>query len=246
MDLTGKVALVTGAGQYVGLGIAKQLAADGATVLINDIHADRAAEGVAALEATGGKAAACVFDVTSLESVAAALAALPAELANVDILVNNAGNAGARDMPQVAFKDMPTEHWDWYLGVNLMGVLNWTKAVINGMTDRGWGRIITISSEAGRAGLNINVSIYGAAKAGAAHFMRHLSHEVGPLGVTANTVSLGLMNNVPDEFSGPMIKTIPTRRLGSPEDVGDAVSYLAGADWVSGQTIVVNGGSQAF
>ena len=135
-----------------------------------------------------------------------------------------------------------------YIGINLYGVLNCTKAVIQGMCDRGWGRIITISSEAGRAGLDINVSIYGAAKAGAAHLMRHLAREVGPYGVTANVVSLGLMDNVPEEFAGPVIKTIPVRRLGTTEDVAEAVGYLTsdGASWVTGQTLPVNGGSYAI
>ena len=116
------------------------------------------------------------------------------------------------------------------------------------MCERGWGRVITISSEAGRVGLDINVSVYGAAKAGAAHLMRHVAREVGPYGVTANVISLGLMDNVPDEFTQPIIKTIPVRRLGSGEDVAAAVDYLAsdGASWVTGQTLTVNGGSYAI
>jgi NAD(P)-dependent dehydrogenase (short-subunit alcohol dehydrogenase family) len=108
--------------------------------------------------------------------------------------------------------------------------------------------VITISSEAGRAGLDINVSVYGAAKAGAAHLMRHVSREVGPFGVTANVVSLGLMNNVPPEFTDRIVKTIPARRLGSPDDVAAAVDYLIsdGASWITGQTLPVNGGSYAI
>ena len=143
---------------------------------------------------------------------------------------------------------MPPEEWSWYLGVNLFGVMHCTKAVLDGMCERGWGRIVTISSEAGRNGLDIGVSVYGAAKAGAAHLMRHLAREVGPDGVTANVVSLGLMDNVPEEFAGPYIRTIPMRRLGSPDDVAGAVAFLTSDDasWVTGQTLVVNGGSNTW
>lgn len=87
-----------------------------------------------------------------------------------------------------------------YISVNFYGVLNCTKAVLNGMCDRGWERVITISSEAGRSGLDINVSVYGAAKAGAAHILRHIAREVGPLGVTANVISLGLMDGLPSLY----------------------------------------------
>ncbi len=151
-------------------------------------------------------------------------------------------------MPQMSFRDMPHTEWDKYIAVNLYGVLNCTKAVVDGMCERGWGRIIVISSEAGRSGLDIGVSIYGAAKAAGAHFMRHLAREVGPQGVTANVISLGLMDNVPEEFTASLVKGIPARRLGSSDDVAHAVSYLIAeeASWVTGQTLVINGGSQVI
>jgi 3-oxoacyl-[acyl-carrier protein] reductase len=116
------------------------------------------------------------------------------------------------------------------------------------MIERNWGRVITISSEAGRSGLNIGVSIYGAAKAGAINFMRHLSQEVGGHHITANSIALGLMDNVPEEFSRQMIRGIPAGRLGSPVDAAAAVIFLASeeASWVSGQVLSVNGGSSAF
>ncbi len=96
-----------------------------------------------------------------------------------------------------------------YISVNFYGVLNCTKAVLNGICDRGWERVITISSEAGRSGLDINVSVYGAAKAGAAHLLRHIAREVGPLGVTANVISLGLMDNVPASLLIALLKRFP-------------------------------------
>ncbi|MDY0005665.1 MAG: SDR family oxidoreductase [Spongiibacteraceae bacterium] len=237
--LDGRLALVTGAGQGVGMGIARCLLAQGARVLVNDIDAARASAAAAAL---GAGAEGLAFDVTRLAAVQAALADRA-----VDILVNNAGNAGAASFDQLSFRDMPAAQWDRFLDVNLRGVMNCTKAVVDGMCERGYGRLITISSEAGRVGRNINVSVYGAAKAGAVQLMRHLSQELGPSGVTANAVSLGLMNNVPAEFSARLIRGIPLGRLGDPADIGAAVVYLASdeAAWVTGQVLVVNGGAQA-
>ena len=243
-----KTALITGAGQNMGLGVARHLAANGIQVIINDIDEDKAAAAAAEIVSAGGKALPAAFDITKTEIVLPTIAALEAEIGGIDILVNNAGNAGHKATHQIAFKDMPPEEWDMYIGVNLYGVLNCTKAVLNGMCERGWGRVITISSEAGRAGLDINVSVYGAAKAGAAHLMRHIAREIGPYGVTANVISLGLMDNVPEEFTSRIVKTIPMRRLGSGEDVAAAVDYLTSdaASWVTGQTLPVNGGSYAI
>ena len=243
-----KTALVTGAGQGVGQGIAAHLASAGYRVLVNDIDSERAQASAAAIVQTSGEAIAAPFDITGTEQAMVAIKALEEQHGGIGILVNNAGNAGAGPMPMMAFKDMPPAEWEKYIAVNLYGVLNCTKAVIGGMCERGWGRVIVISSEAGRTGLDIGVSLYGAAKAGGAHFMRHLAREVGPQGVTANVVSLGLMDNVPEEFAGALIKTIPARRLGKAADAAYAVAYLASEDaaWVTGQTLVVNGGSQVF
>jgi NAD(P)-dependent dehydrogenase (short-subunit alcohol dehydrogenase family) len=232
----------------MGLGVAKRLAAGGIGVFINDIDPGKAEAAAAAIREAGGRASAAPFDVTDADDAMGAIRSLEASSGPVDILVNNAGNAGAVDMDQLSFRDMPVDHWQRYLGVNLYGVLHCTKGVIDGMCERGWGRIITISSEAGRVGLDINVSLYGVAKAGAAHLMRHLAREVGPQGVTANVIALGLMDNVPDEFAGPIIRTIPARRLGTADDVGGAVTFLASddAEWITGQTLVLNGGSFAY
>lgn len=234
-ELAGKTALVTGGGQGVGFGIAEVLCRQGARVLVNDIDEQRARAAAKKL----GDAEACPFDVTDLDAVEAALSG---EV--IDILVNNAGNAGDAAMEMTAFRDMDPAQWKRFIDINLYGVLNCTKAVIDGMSDRGWGRIITISSDAGRVGLGINVSLYGAAKAASAHFMRHLAVEVGPSGLTANTLSVGLMNNVPEKFAGPLIKGIPVRRLGEPADIGHAVAYLASeeAGWVTGSTLQITGG----
>jgi NAD(P)-dependent dehydrogenase (short-subunit alcohol dehydrogenase family) len=248
MKCENRIALVTGAGQGMGHGVARHLSKLGAQVLVNDIDPEKAEAAAEKIVAGGGKAVALPFDITDIEQTLEAISQIESALGGIDILVNNAGNAGANAMPQMAFKELPPSQWDKYIGVNLYGVLNCSKAVIGGMCDRRWGRIVTVSSEAGRAGLDIGVSIYGAAKAGGAHFMRHLAREVGPYGVTANVISLGLMDNIADEFAGPIIETIPARRLGSADDVAAAVEYLAseGASWVTGQTLVVNGGAYAI
>jgi NAD(P)-dependent dehydrogenase (short-subunit alcohol dehydrogenase family) len=243
-DLANKTALITGAGQGVGFGIAQVLAQQGATVLINDIFAERADAAVLQLQQQGASARAVVFDVTDYHGLCVALSRVQQEAGPIDILVNNAGNAGALAMPMKAFRDMEPEEWRPFIDVNLYGVLNCTRALIGAMCDRGWGRVITISSEAGRMGLGMQVSLYGAAKAGAAHFMRHLALEVGRHGVTANSLSLGLMNNVPPEFSDKIVQSIPVGRLGEPLDIGYATAYLASAEaaWVTGSTLVIAGG----
>lgn len=248
MNSTKRTALVTGAGSGMGLGIATRLAASGMRVIVNDIDQELACAAAEELARTGADSAASVFDVTDVDQTLDTVNQLERDFGAIDVLVNNAGNAGTHEVEQLSFRDMPIDHWNRFLGVNLYGVLHCTKAVLDGMCDRGWGRVVTISSEAGRVGLDINVSVYGVAKAGAAHFMRHLAREVGPSGVTANTIALGLMNNVPDEFAGPIIKTIPARRLGTPDDVAGAVGFLASddAEWITGQTLVLNGGSFAF
>jgi 3-oxoacyl-[acyl-carrier protein] reductase len=143
---------------------------------------------------------------------------------------------------------MPPEAWDRWIDVNFKGVLNCTHAVIKGMCGRGWGRVITISSTAGRVGASIQTSVYGAAKAGAAHFMRHLSQEVARQGVTANVIALGFMSTVSEEYEKTVIPQIPAGRCGTGEDVGVAVVYLASreANWVTGATLVVDGGLTPF
>lgn len=243
-ELRGKTALVTGAGQGVGLGIAHGLAKQGAKILVNDIEAVKADTAVAAIRERGGEAERLCFDVTDFDQVKGRIEAT----SQIDILVNNVGNAGAQAMGQQMFADMSPQQWQAFIDVNLYGVLNCTHAVLPGMRERQWGRIITISSEAGRSGLNIGVSIYGAAKAGAINFMRHLSQEVGGDHITANSVALGLMDNVPEEFSRKVIRGIPAGRLGAPRDAAAAVIYLASeeAAWVTGQVFSVNGGSSAF
>ena len=246
-DLSGKVAVVTGAGQGVGAGIARALAEQGATVVVNDVRAERAQATVDAIAAAGGSAAAVPFDVTDYGAVVDAITSIEAAHGPVDILVNNAGNGGAEGMRTTQFRDSDPASWDGPIKVNLYGVLNCCRAVINPMCDRGWGRIITISSGAGTTGLRIGVSPYAAGKGGGLSFMRHLAVENARKGVTANTLAIGLMDvqGAPSDVTAGMAAQIPVGRLGSADDIGAACVYLASneAAWVTGQTIQINGGS---
>ncbi|MCA9512677.1 MAG: SDR family oxidoreductase [Myxococcota bacterium] len=241
-DLTGRCAVVTGAGQGIGAGIAGHLAARGARVLVNDLDAAKAAATADAIRARGGDAAPLPFDVTRLDDVVAALRAQP-----VDIVVNNAGNAGSTRMVPTPFREMDPSQWDGPLDVNLYGVLHTTHAVLPGMCERGFGRIIGISSGAGVVGLSLGVAPYGAGKAGALALLRHVAIENARLGVTANSIALGLMEMVGADRSvtDALERTIPAGRLGTGDDVGAACVWLASdeASWVTGQTIHVNGGS---
>lgn len=243
-DLSGKVALVTGAGQNVGAGIARALAARGAAVAINDLHAERA-EGVAKeIEGAGGRAVSAPFDVTSLTATQAGVASVKSRLGPVDVLVNNAGIPDRMGLTR--FRDYDPAQWARMIDLNLYGVLHCSRAVADDMCARRWGRIITISSGAGQVGLSIGVSLYGAGKGGAIAFMRHLAIELARDGVTANTLCLGLMSNASDAAATKAIAaTVPVGRLGTPDDVGAAVAYLASpeASWITGQTIGLNGGS---
>jgi NAD(P)-dependent dehydrogenase (short-subunit alcohol dehydrogenase family) len=239
-DLSGRVALVTGAGQNVGAGIARMLAAQGAKVAVNDYVADRAAEVAGEI---GGTAA--PFDVTDYDAATAAVRDVTEALGPVDILVNNAGNGGVGGMVPTPFREMDPSAWEGPLRVNLYGVLNCCKAVIDGMCERGWGRIITIASGAGTAGVNIGVSPYSAGKGGGIAFTRTLALEVARTGVTANSIALGLMGMPDPKVTAHIAKTIPVGRTGTPEDIGAACVWLASeeASWVTGQTIEINGGS---
>jgi NAD(P)-dependent dehydrogenase (short-subunit alcohol dehydrogenase family) len=237
--LEGRVALVTGAGRGVGAGIARALAAEGASVAVNDLHADRAEQIADEINDRGGHAEAFVADVTNLHDVHEMASVIEESLGPVDVLVNNAGVPEGFALRR--FREMPVEDWDMFIRLNLYGVLHCVHAVVDGMVERGWGRIVTISSEAGRIGVGFGISLYGAAKAGAVGFSHHLATELIGTGVTVNCLSLGLM--AVDEHDGRRPPP-PTARLGRPDDVAAAVVYLASdaAEWVTGQTLPVNGG----
>jgi NAD(P)-dependent dehydrogenase (short-subunit alcohol dehydrogenase family) len=248
MTLNGRVALVTGAGRSVGFGIARALAAAGAAVAVNDLHPDRAEQAAADIAAlSASPAVASPFDVTDHAAVLAAVAAIGEQLGPVDILVNNAGvpeNGGAEP-----FASSKPESWMPYIQLNLLGSMYCVHAVLPGMIERGWGRVIQISSGASSVGLPIGMSVYGASKAGIEGLLRHVAVEVGPSGVTVNALALGLMENVaqmPDQQQlARMVRGIPVGRLGRGEEVGAAAAWLASEQgaFVTGQVIHLNGGS---
>jgi NAD(P)-dependent dehydrogenase (short-subunit alcohol dehydrogenase family) len=208
---------------------------------VNDVVADRAEATVSSIRETGGSATSALFDVTDLAAVEAAVGAMGA----VDILVNNAGNGGVQQMPVTPFVELEPELWEGPIRVNLYGVLHCCRATVPAMVERGWGRVITISSGAGTGGVNIGVSPYSAGKGGGIAFTRTLALEVARSGVTANSLALGLMGMPDPTVTEHLARAIPVGRTGTPEDIGAACVWLASdeASWVTAQTIQVNGGS---
>lgn len=243
-DLGGRVALVTGAGQGVGAAIAAALAEQGAAVAVNDLHPERSEATVRSIHAAGGLAVAAAFDVTDYDAVCSGVTALERAVGPLDIVVNNAGIPTG--MSIVKFLDTQPEQWRPYVDLNLYGVMNCCRATVRGMCERGWGRVITISSAAAVMGLDFGVSAYAAGKGGALAFMRHLAMETASRGVTANSIAIGLINNQDDPaMAEALAKSIPTRRLGEPKEIAALCVYLASgeAGWMTGQTLHLNGGS---
>jgi NAD(P)-dependent dehydrogenase (short-subunit alcohol dehydrogenase family) len=243
-DLTGRVAMVTGAGRGIGAVIATTLAKQGAAVVVNDVNRENAEACAGSIREAGDRALACEFDVSYFSACRDSVTRAEAEIGGIDILVNNAGGSPGGLFP-MPFIETPHEYWADYMDMNLEGVFNCTRAVVEGMVERGHGRLIAVSSDAGRVG-HVGSSIYGAAKAGAEGFMRTLSKELGPKGVTANSVVLGLIDTVPEEFLEGLdtTKIYWTRRIGNADDVAAGVLYLVAdeAGWVNGHSLVINGG----
>jgi 2-hydroxycyclohexanecarboxyl-CoA dehydrogenase len=254
VDLGGRVALITGAGQGIGRQVALHFAAHGAGgVVVNDFVLERAQEVAKEVEQTGGKAIAAQCDVTDLNAVKAMVAKGVEVFGKIDVLVNNAGSAGANPSPDARkpFWETGPEAWNDFIGVNFYGVINCTTAVIPGMIERKSGRIVTIISDAGRMG-DSGLEIYAGAKAGAAGFMRATARTLGRHMITANCVSIAatLTPNIqkrleadPERLKKMMEKYI-IRRPGRPDDVANMVLYLSSdaASWITGQTYPVNGG----
>jgi 3-oxoacyl-[acyl-carrier protein] reductase len=250
IDLEGRRALVTGAGQGVGRAIALSLGRANAEVFVNDIVAERADAVVQEVHAQGSAAAPAVFSVTDWADVQAGVDAL----GGVDILVNNAGNAGAEGFDLRRFVDTTPDEWGRYFGTNLFGVMHCTRAVLPGMIERGDGRVVTIISDAGRFG-DINMAAYAAAKAGAAGFSRSIAREVGRYGITVNNIALGTIRPPSADEGEPetpeayermkkMMRPYIIRRRGEPQDIANLATFLVSplASWITGQTYPVNGG----
>lgn len=253
MDLSGRVALVTGAGQGIGATTAHLLAAQGAGVAVNDYFADRATAVATSIATAGGRAHGVQADICDYASVTTMIAEVERELGPVDILVNNAGNAGAITdglAPQPEFWDQEPAEWQPWIAVNYLGVMHTTHAVLGGMVKRQRGRVITIISDAGRIG-EPGLIVYSGAKAGAAGFIRAVAKAVGPHGITANCIALGATRT---PAIAPMLENEAVRkkvvrpyllgRLGEPVDAAALITFLASdaAAWITAQTYPVNGG----
>ena len=254
LDLKGKVALITGAGQGVGRQVALHLAAHNAAgVVVNDYFLDRAEKVAKEINDGGGKAIAVQADVTDPASVKQMVSTAEQAFGPIDILVNNAGNAGAIPDPDARkpFWETGPAVWNSFIGVNFYGVINCASACIPHMIERQGGRIITIISDAGRAG-EAGLEVYSGAKAGAAGFTRAIARSLGRYQITANCVAIAatltpaiearLKAN--PEMAKKMMEKYVIRRPGQPTDVANMVLFLAsGASaWITGQTYPVNGG----
>ena len=238
------VALVSGAGSEsgIGLAIARRLGRAGARILLTASSA-RVEQRAAELCAEGIDARAKAADLTDQQQVAELLQWAQAQWGQIDILVNNAGVPPGMPNALRTFKDLVDEDFERQLDLNLRAILGLTRLVVGGMCERGFGRIVIITSESWRNGMSMGLSNYAAAKSAALGFMRHLAHEVGREGVTANALSLGAMNNFGyDEIAK---RNTAVGRAGTADDVGAAVAYLVSneASWMSGQVIALNGGS---
>lgn len=254
-DLKGRVAMVTGAGQGVGRGIALTLAGRGAGgIVVNDFDGNRAAAVVAEIEAMGVRAYAMVADVGDLEQVRAGIAAAQGALGDIAILVNNAGNGGAQGFTGFpVFWESDPDNWRRYLHVNLFGIMNCCHVALPGMVERGYGRIVTIVSDAAR-NLEARQADYAAAKAGAGGFMRSVAADAARYGITANCVAIATIRpqlepKALEEFltsdrTRAQLSHYPIRRFGLPEDIAGTVLLLCSdaASWTTGQTYPVNGG----
>jgi NAD(P)-dependent dehydrogenase (short-subunit alcohol dehydrogenase family) len=241
-ELDGRTALITGAGQNVGAETARVLAARGAHVGVNDVLTDRAERVVEEIRAAGGKADPVIADVTDLAAVTEAFGLF----GPIDVLVNNAG-IPLSGISMKKFVDEDPATWKALVDLNVYGPLNCTYLALPGMLDRGWGRVITISSESARVGDKL-IATYAASKGAGPALMRSLAKEVGRHGITCNSLSLATQSNAQmDEGSEMALKQLrayAVPRLGRAADVAAAVAWLTSDDasWVTGQTIPVNGG----
>lgn len=240
MTVDKKIALVTGASRGIGKAIAQKLAADGYYV-VGTATSDAGAQAISAYLAEQGVGK--VLDVSQSEVVESFMKTLEKEVGVPVVLVNNAGIT--RDNLLMRLKE---EDWDAIINTNLSSVYRLSKACMRGMMKAKAGRIISIASVIGSTG-NPGQANYAAAKAGIVGFSKSLAREIGSRGVTVNVVAPGFIDTdmtraLPEEMRGALIKQIPLNQLGAPEDIANAVSFLASenARYITGETIHVNGG----
>jgi len=243
MSLENEIALVTGASRGIGAAIADKLAQSGATVIGTATSEQGAAAIADRLQSAGVKGTGMVLNVSEQGSIDALMEAVGSGFGAPTILVNNAGIT--RDNLLMRMKD---EEWDAIINTNLTSVYRLSKAVLRGMMKARKGRVISISSVVGAMG-NAGQTNYAAAKAGIHGFTRSLAREVGSRGITVNAVAPGFIETdmtreLPEAQRKQLIDNIPLQQLGQPEDVANAVLFLAGESgrYITGETLHVNGG----
>lgn len=248
--LRGQIALVTGGGNGIGAAIARRLATSGASVAIMDRDEASARAVASELEAIAEATTVVVADISDNAAVAGGVAEVEAAMGPIDILINNAGWDSLRP-----FLDNDEAHRDLIIDINLKGMINVTHAVLTGMVSRGHGRIVTISSDAGRVGSS-GQAVYSACKAGTIALTKSIAREVARHGITLNVVAPGptrtkMMAEALDGDDAAakhilerMTKAVPMRRMGEPEDVAGIAAFLASdeASFITGQVISVSGG----
>ena len=244
MNLSGKIAIVTGGGGAIGQAVCSRLAADGAVVFAADINLENAQKAVDKITAQGNQAFALLMDVTNTDSVKKAVAEVIERFGKVDILVNNAGGSAGAKGELTDFIDAREEIWNWVIDMNLCGTMRCTQAVLPCMTKQQYGRIINISSIAAAVGLKQRCD-YSAAKAGIIGFTKALAMEVGTCGITVNVILPGLITRDPAFIN----KVRPTGgtyigRWGQPDELASAVAYFASdeAAYTTGASLTVDGG----
>ena len=246
-----RVALITGANQGIGYAVAQRLAADGMRVVINGQREDAVAKAAQTLSEAGADAIGLTADVSNEAAVSRMFEEIQSRYGRLDVVFNNAGIAPRIAGRRVRVEDTPLEFWERTLAVNLTGTFLVSRAAIPLMKARRWGRIINMSSQAGRMNTGFGSAYYAASKAGILGFARMLAGEVGEYGITVNSVTAGRIKTAmagtfanPDDVDRQYIVRTPMGRVGVPDDVSAAVAFLASdaASFITGAILDITGG----